>query len=301
VRVTGLITYGLQIPSLEVGHTFYSDFGLEVAERGDSLVVRCEGRGMDQAVLSEGPRKRLHFVAFAVEPGSLREWQRHIERLGLRLEEAPGGAEPGGLWFRDPEGNLVNLRDHPLAPWRSFGETLTNVGDTMNRIDQAQWLKAGEAPRPRKLSHMLIFTQDIFAIEDFYTRTLGLKLSDRITGRATFMNCGPGDHHVFGFIQSSHPGLHHSSWEVANIDQIAIGAQEMANHGYAEGWGLGRHTLGSNLFHYIRDPWGSWIEYAADMDRITEDWKASDWDIPAAVWCPIMPEAFMVNHEEKYD
>lgn len=33
MRVTGLLHYGLEIPSLEVGAEFYRDFGLEVAER----------------------------------------------------------------------------------------------------------------------------------------------------------------------------------------------------------------------------------------------------------------------------
>ncbi|WP_254401422.1 hypothetical protein [Streptomyces sp. AC555_RSS877] len=63
-------------------------------------------------------------------------------------------------------------------------------------------------------------------------------------------------------------------------------------------WGLGRHTLGS-LFHYIQDPWGGWIEYSGDMDRITEDWKPNDWHCPAAVWSPEMPADFITNQEEK--
>lgn len=54
---------------------------------------------------------------------------------------------------------------------------------------------------------------------------------------------------------------------------------------------------GSNLFHYIRDPWGSWIEYSADMDRITEAWQANEWDIPPAVWCPMPPDTFLTDLE----
>jgi len=113
------------------------------------------------------------------------------------------------------------------------------------------------------------------------------------------MNSGPGDHHVFGFIQSSHPGLHHSSWEVNNLDELAIGAQLMADKGHRIGWGLGRHSLGSNLFHYVRDPWGSWIEYFADIDQISESWQPHDWDTPPAVWCPMMPGEFLENIEPK--
>jgi hypothetical protein len=73
----------------------------------------------------------------------------------------------------------------------------------------------------------------------------------------------------------------------------------MAGQGHTEGWGLGRHSLGSNLFHYTRDPWGSWIEYFTDIDHITEDWSPRDWETPPAVWCPMMPELFLTNLEDK--
>ena len=38
----------------------------------------------------------------------------------------------------------------------------------------------------------------------------------------------------------------------------------MRAKGHQEGWGLGRHTIGSNFFHYNPDPWGSWIEWFSD-------------------------------------
>lgn len=38
--------------------------------------------------------------------------------------------------------------------------------------------------------------------------------------------------------------------------KIGLGAKQMADEVYTRGWGLGRHVLGSNYFHYIRDPWG---------------------------------------------
>ena len=73
---------------------------------------------------------------------------------------------------------------------------------------------------------------------------------------------------------------------VSDIDQIALGARNMASVGYTKGWGLGRHTLGSNLFHYIQDPWGSWIEYYADMDQMDDKWKPRIWETHPgyAIW-----------------
>lgn len=300
MRVSGLLHYGLQVPDLAQGKDFYADFGLTVDERADSLAVRCDGRDQDQTLLVEGRDKRLHHVAFAAPTGSLAELQRHLESLGIALEDTPAGGNDGGLWFRDPDGNAVNVRERELAPPRPPEPPVkTNLPGDYQRVDEARWLTAGTSPRPRRLGHMLIFSSDVNRSQDFYERTLGLRLSDRITGLAVFMNSGPGDHHVFGFIQSSHPGLHHSSWEVNNFDELAIGARDMAEKGHRTGWGLGRHTLGSNVFHYMRDPWGSWIEYFADIDQISENWQAQDWDMSPAVWCPMMPGEFLENHEPK--
>lgn len=297
MRINGLLHCGLQVPSLDVGAQFYRDFGMSVSERGATVVVRCDGRDQDQTVLLEGPDKRLHHVAFAVDPGSLQQWQQHLEAQGVSIVDGPDGLPPG-LWFTDQDGNLVQLRDTSLAPWRPFESEQFNLGDSITRVDDARWLRADAPARPRRLGHMLIFVRDLAAAEAFYSRTLGLRVSDRSVGKATFMNCGPGDHHVFGFIASTHPGLHHTSFEVASFDQIGMGAKLMAEAGHQLGWGLGRHTLGSNLFHYVRDPWGSWVEYFSDIDTITEDWHARDWTAPPAVWCPLMPGEFLVNTEE---
>ena len=67
------------------------------------------------------------------------------------------------------------------------------------------------------------------------------------------------------------------------------------------GWGLGRHVLGSNYFHYVRDPWGSYAEYSADIDYIPVncDWQAEDNppDDSFYLWGPVPPEDFAFNHE----
>jgi catechol 2,3-dioxygenase-like lactoylglutathione lyase family enzyme len=119
---------------------------------------------------------------------------------------------------------------------------------------------------------------------DFYTEVLGLRVSDRIPSLVTFLNAGPGDHHIFGFIASSHAGFHHASFEVPSIDAIAIGADRMRGKGRGPGWGLGRHTIGSNFFHYNPDPWGSWIEWFSDIDQVDDSWVARDWDVPPHLW-----------------
>jgi catechol 2,3-dioxygenase len=62
------------------------------------------------------------------------------------------------------------------------------------------------------------------------------------------------------------------------VHHVGLGATQMADRGFASGWGLGRHVVGSNYFHYIRDPWGSYSEYSCDIDYIPKgcDWQPQD-------------------------
>jgi catechol 2,3-dioxygenase len=75
----------------------------------------------------------------------------------------------------------------------------------------------------------------------------------------------------------------------------------MLGKGYSRGWGLGRHVLGSNYFHYVRDPWGSYSEYSADIDYVPVDcdWPSGDHapEDSFYAWGPDVPEDFVHNHE----
>lgn len=125
--------------------------------------------------------------------------------------------------------------------------------------------------RPRRLSHVLIFTSDVLGSITFYEQTLGLRLSDRASDLVAFMHGIHGsDHHLLALVKSSAPGFHHCSWDVASVNDIGLGAMRMADKGSQKGWGVGRHVLGSNYFHYIMDPWGSFSEYSCDIDYISE-------------------------------
>jgi hypothetical protein len=51
----------------------------------------------------------------------------------------------------------------------------------------------------------------------------------------------------------------------------------------------------------VRDPWGSYAEYSADIDYIPVncDWRAEDHPPHDSfyLWGPVPPEDFAVNHE----
>jgi catechol 2,3-dioxygenase-like lactoylglutathione lyase family enzyme len=298
--ISGLHHYGLAVPDLEVADGFLTDFGLETAETGGGLTAQCPGRSQVQVRMIQGPAKRLHHVSFTLRSGSLDEVLGSLERAGTPLTEPPAGADEDGTWIRDPDGTAVQLLEVEPAPGRPVAEILVNSGASRQRVGRAAWRDVTADTSPRRLGHSLLFTAQPGAMTDFYTRVLGLHVSDTIRGDfVTFLNAGPGDHHIFGFISSSHPGFHHASFEVPSIDAIAIGADRMRSRGRDAGWGLGRHTLGSNFFHYNPDPWGSWIEWFSDIDQIGDCWVAGDWDVPPHLWGAPPPGTFLANREPR--
>ncbi len=302
MTIRNLQHIALAVPDLAVGRKFYADFGLDVREEGGRIVGRCHGREQDQVILVEGKRKQMHHVAFGTRAPELEELKRRLESHGTRLVDAPKEAPGAGLWFRDPDGLLVNVRAAEAAPWRSVPEWKINHPGHLNRAGVPGHPKRDLPVRPTRLGHALRFTPQLDRMVDFYTRVVGLKLSDRAQDIVAFMHGHGGtDHHIFGFLKSERPGFHHASFEVANVDEIGMGACTMLDKGYGDGWGFGRHVIGSNFFHYIRDPWNSMAEYFCDIDYIPAnmDWKPTNYPAEDSlyVWGPKPPEAFGANFE----
>jgi catechol 2,3-dioxygenase-like lactoylglutathione lyase family enzyme len=129
--------------------------------------------------------------------------------------------------------------------------------------------------RPRRLGHVVIGSTDRETTRDFFLEGLGFKVSDEVPGLASFMRCS-ADHHNLLVQSAPIDFLHHTAWQVDDVDEIGRGAQAMLDKDPTRhAWGLGRHHLGSNFFWYLRDPAGNFSEYFSDMDCIVDDalWK----------------------------
>ncbi|MCW5774350.1 MAG: VOC family protein, partial [Rhodospirillaceae bacterium] len=267
-----------------------------------TLTMRCVGRDQDQIVLVEGPKKTMHHICFSTRPDDLAALQKRLEQNGVKLLDSPNDTPGEGLWFRDPDGLLLNVRAAEPARWRSAAEWKINNPGHLNRAGVP-----GHPPRdlkvqPTRLGHTLRFTPQLDTMIDFYTRIVGLILSDRSQDIVAFMRGhGGSDHHILAFLKSDKPGFHHASFEVGNIDEIGLGACRLLDKGYRNGWGFGRHVIGSNFFHYVRDPWNSLAEYFCDIDFIPADakWEAQNWPAEDSlyVWGPKTPEDFGFNFE----
>ena len=292
LRVHALAGYGLEVPDLSVAEPFFTAFGLNATTSAGALHCLTD-RSRDNAgpaeivVLPGAASKRLHHLSFAIEPGALAHFDEHLAGIGIRTVTPPFGQIRPGLWFQDPWGTWINLVPTPPAPTPSLEPV-----PVQPRVDRHLWQELSPAVRPDKLGHLLMFTNDWEASEAFFEKALGLRVTDRAAGKVSFMSAGEGvrDHHCFGLINDSHRGFQHGSFHVDSIDQIGFGGLQMHKAGYREGFGVGRHAIASNLFHYTRDPWGSWIEYYADMDKISEAWISRDWSNLPYVWPQWAPE-----------
>ena len=271
----------LTVPDIAAGKAFYSTMGLEARMAGEDVIFRCAGRAQDQLRLVPGDKKGLAWVCWGTREAELTHLWGRLRRAGLLLEDPPREALDEGLWFRDPDGVLLNLRAAEPAPQTRPPVEINNPGQQYSRLGRRGAPDRKVDARPRKLGHLLKFSTDVNRDVHFYTEMLGMKLSDRIGDKeVAFLRCaGDSDHHTLAIALSESPGLHHLSWEMGNLDQLQLLAERMIGAGYKDAWGVGRHIYGSNYFHYVRDPWMGLCEFYWDIDFIPEN---ADWQVQVA-------------------
>jgi catechol 2,3-dioxygenase len=288
------------VPDLQAAAHFYSSFGLDVRREEGGLGLYTDGHPHRWGRVLEGGRKKLLWLTLGVYADDLAPLLQRCAERGVRTAVRPQALAPDGVWLAAPDGVAICLQvadkcsPSVKAP-REFAPESGNAG-------RAPCRSAIRQVRPTHLSHILLFTPDVGAAVAFYCEALGLQLSDSSGDVIAFVHSPHGsDHHLIAFAKSLAPGLHHTSWNVNSFDAVGLGAQQMVQAGYAHGWGVGRHVLGSNYFRYVRDPWGSYAEYSFDIDFIAAgvQWPAADYppEDSLYVWGPELPADFITNHE----
>jgi len=288
------------VPDLAVAQNFYGEFGLDIGARGDRLALKTFGHPHLWGTIGEGARKKHGYASFGAFEDDIDGFAKRLQAMGIKRVDPPRGIDSNGLWFHDHDGNLVEIKvaakSSPDEKSR-FGAYSVGPGER-----GAPFRSTMPRTHPQRLTHILLFTPDVRKAIEFYTRVLGMRLSDHSGDDIAFLHGIHGsDHHMLALARSDAPGHHHFSWIVGSVDEIGAGAMHMLGKGFDKGWGLGRHVLGSNFFHYVRDPWGSYSEYAADIDYIpsTCDWPAGDHPAEDSfyAWGPNVPEDFVHNYE----
>ena len=292
--------FHMTVPSLADAERFYGAFGLRVGCEAGGLTLRAHGSDHVWGRLTQGTKKRFDCLCFHCFEDEAERLSAHILAQGVQRIDAPAGADASGLWFRDPDGLAIQVRPGPkttidASDHRSPPLPVDGTRCTPYRSKSAPVL-------PQRLSHLARMTPSVPTQLDFYTRVLGLRLSDRSGDGVAFLHAPHGgDHHLLALAGGPGVALHHLSWDVPTVDDVAGGMSRMQAAGYPMGWGVGRHVLGSNYFYYAQDPWGSWCEFSATIDYIPADcdWQALDHPLEDSfyLWGPPIDPVFFANSE----
>ncbi|MDX3101902.1 VOC family protein [Nonomuraea angiospora] len=259
----GKITIGVPNRAESIG--YYAEFGLE--HLGDGRFATANGG--EQLELVHAPRRRLVEVSIAADDvDDIGAAASRLTALGIgvqRERESVRAVEP-------VTGTVVRVLVRPrVVVEPPAPPTPYNGPGRVDRWGRAQVLARTGRVRPRKLGHCVIGTTDLSTSMRFFVDGLGFKVSDYMGAKAAFLRCSVEHHNVL-LMAAPVNFMHHSSWEVDDIDEIGRGAVDMLEgHPERHIWGLGRHYAGANFFWYLKDPAGNFCEYYSDMDTCPED------------------------------
>ena len=160
---------------------FYGDVMKMDFARKDGILT---GYGNERCIMiSEGPNRNLGFGAFTYSTAAeLRALHHRLQQAGVPLHESPCPVLPDGFSIADPDGNQL-----------VFGVAPRYRG------------AVPDSPTAR-LQHLVVATDDMQPMVDFYTDTLGFVISDRVVDeeddlRACFVH-SDDEHHSFAFFKS---------------------------------------------------------------------------------------------------
>ncbi|QIS03296.1 dioxygenase [Nocardia brasiliensis] len=286
-----LASVTIGVPDPAATREYYTEFGL--APRSDGWLSTRDGG--DQLRLVPAPSRRLaEIVVGADDSDDLDAVAARLRRLGLPVErtaDSVATVEPIAN-FRAVV-RISNRIAQPAAPVPPYN----GPGRIERRGTRAPGVLRTDPVRPRKLGHAVLGSIDYPATRRFFTEGLGFKLSDEIKGEGAFLRCST-DHHNVLVLNAPVNFLHHTSWQVDDVDDVGRGATAMLEgNPQRHIWGLGRHHAGSNFFWYLKDPAGNFSEYYSDMDSIIDDqlWTPEVFDGARGLfsWGPPPPPSFL--------
>jgi catechol 2,3-dioxygenase-like lactoylglutathione lyase family enzyme len=248
---------------------------LRLASPAPERLARFYGEALDMTVERSGgawtcsaPHRKLQFVEgpakTLISAGYAAADERVLDRLrarltahGVRVDDAPADLFPrSAIGFRDPDGNAL-----------TFGLT-----------------DADSAPAGRmsaRLQHLVVGSRDAAAMVAFYTGIVGLRESDRVDDdegqlRTSFLRTD-NEHHSFAVFQTAECRIDHHCYEVPDWNAIRDWGDRFAGLRTPIKWGPGRHGPGNNLFLFIHDPDGNWVELSAELMVVTDNKPVGRW------------------------
>ena len=234
---------------------FYADAMDMKARRLDGGDWICEGPRR-RVLFTDGPKKGLGYAGFACrDADGLAAIRAQAERGGAAILPSPSPLfGPDAFAVHDPDGNVI--------AFGLGGDEPTSTG-----------LRA-------PIQHLTLATLDPEAIERFYVDVLGFRTSDYVRDESgRIMVCwmrSNHEHHTLACFRHTQTGIDHHSYEAGDWALIKDWSDRMGDRRIPLMWGPGRHGPGNNLFVFIEDPDGNWIEISAELE-VMYDRPATDW------------------------
>ncbi|MDX6743958.1 VOC family protein [Actinocorallia sp. A-T 12471] len=293
-RLTQIV---MGVPDVAATAAYYAEFGLTPSQASPNVLSTVDGG--EQLKIAHSPTRRLLDLGVgADDPDDLDRVAASLTALGVpvrRAETSVSAVDPG-------TGVTVRVEIAPRCEQTPFTPGPYNApGNVARPGERAPGILREDKVRPRKLGHVVLGSTDQETSQRFFTDGIGFKVSDSSPGLAAFMRCST-DHHNVLVQQAPLAFLHHTSWQVDDIDEIGRGASAMLEADPSRHvWGLGRHFVGSNFFWYLKDPAGNFSEYYSDLDCIVDDalWKPGIWEGAKSLfaWGAPPPPSFLAPED----
>jgi len=229
-------------------------------------------------VTEKGAPKFLGFAYYAASEDDLNRLAKTAGASGIESIDEPGGGKRVRLI--EPNGYQIEVVHGiaPVNPILTKRQKLNTGLEPLSRAGELMRLPKGSS-HVKRIGHGVLMTPKFRETVAWFRETLGFICSDDVYAGAkdnligSFNRCDRGehyvDHHVFFCLNHEKTGLNHLSFEVMDIDDVAMGHDYLAQFGkYEHMWGIGRHVLGSQVYDYWADPWGRVHEHWADSDRL---------------------------------
>ncbi|MGN7998961.1 VOC family protein [Sphingomonas sp. 22176] len=242
----------------QVSAVFYQQaMGNSVRAIADGFLASAPDRML---MLSRGKPRSLLSAGFALPDAE------ELDRLRRRLDAAGNPYDDGTTWcfaeavaVRDPDGNRF-----------VFG-----VADSANDI-----LPPATVP-PARLQHVVLASRAPERITRFFIDVLGFTLSDDVLDdqggvRTSFLRCSD-EHHSFAVFLAGEDRFDHHCYETTDWNAIRDWADHLAALHIPIQWGPGRHGPGNNLFLFVHDPDGNWVEISAELEIVRHDRPVGQW------------------------
>ncbi|KAK4556985.1 hypothetical protein LTR86_005966 [Recurvomyces mirabilis] len=301
---------------------FAVDFGLEEAGSSpDKSTIYYRGYGADPFVYvarqapDDQPKR---FVGAGFLAVSSDDFERALHKDGAEVVDAsnfPGGGRC--VRFHDPNGNVLEVVSDQTRrdiPERGLSNLVGRpaLNGALNKQRQGEFTRMQPGPaKVHKLGHFGYNTHNYEATLAWYQNNFNFTPTDVLyaPGKqdlevAVFMRVDNGktyvDHHCLLLARvEKETQVHHSSFEVEDIDTQFMGHQWLENKGHELVWGIGRHVHGSQVFDYWYDSSRFVVEHYADGDVVNEDVRVLRAEAGnMAVWGPPVPEIWHAKKQE---